>query len=394
MTDFVCFPCERETSDRSVSTIIYTKILIVYSIVHSKMLGFLPCFVIFVAFSVCDASSFQPRLLQQQTLNYRANYSADFQALRDTFCIGDAPILQVTCFSKNMTILGTSNETIVCSEMTRPVVANGTSYECINTCTSSNCENIYLANANGKSSDGPFGSIWFMCEGADVEQVDAALTYLGGNNGTCAAASSGSITRNLHIGRLGVSCPVGSTREYVYDDTYFECNTAEAISFDLLANPFDLYTCEIGQDCKGEACTVAFTDMYIDAYVPKFLDTCVEAIVPITAYPTLAPIPQSSGLTVSVRFEASWGNLFDSEDSINTCSTGNPAVILSCENGASIEYILSTTSTVNCTAISGNELGCSDFASSIVNQFSSVIFVSTRNHSCFAMSYYLILKAH
>jgi hypothetical protein len=349
------------------------------------MNGFLRSFFILALISVRDAFSFQGRLLQQQTFNYRANYSADFQALRDTFCIGDAPILQVTCFSKNMTILGTSNETIVCSEMTKPLVANGTSYECINTCTSSSCESIYLANDNGKSSDGPFGSIWFMCEGNALAEIDAALIYVGGNNGTCAAATSGSFTRNLHIGKLGVSCPVGSAREYVYDDTYFECDSAAAISFDLAADPFDVYACEIGEDCKGEACTVAFTDMYINAYVPKFYDTCVEAIVPITAYPTPAPLPESSGLTVTVRFEGSWGNLFDSDDSINSCSSGNPAVILSCENGASIEYILSTTSTVNCTAISGNQLRCSDLASSVVNQFSSVIFVSPFNDSCIAI---------
>jgi hypothetical protein len=217
---------------------------------------------------------------------------------------------------------------------------------------------------------------------ASTWQTIIALTYVGGSNGTCAAATSGSVTRNLHIGRLGVSCPVGSTREYVYDDTYFECDSAEAISFDSLVDPFDSYTCEIGEDCKGEACTVMFTDMYINAYVPKFFDTCVEAIVPITGYPTPAPIPESSGLTVSVRFEASWGNLFDSEGSISTCSNENPAIILSCENGASIDYVLSTANTVNCTAISGNELRCTDFASSIVNQFSSAIFVSQWTHSC------------
>lgn len=343
------------------------------------MIGLLPYFVLFAVLGACRAFSFQSRDLQQQTFNYRANYSAEFQALRDTFCIGDAPILQVTCFSKNMTILGTSNETIICSQLIEPLVANGTTYECINTCSSTSCESIYLANDNGLSTNGPFGSIWFMCEGNNVDEVDSALTYVGGNNGTCAAATSG-FTRNLHIGRLGVSCPVGSTREYVFDDTYFECDSADAISFDSLADPFDVYTCEIGKDCEGEACSVAFSNMYINAYVPKFLDTCVEALVPITTYPTPAPIPESSGLTVSVRFEASWGNLFDSEDSVSSCSNGNPVVIVSCENGALIEYVLSTSSSVNCTTISGNELRCTDFANNIVNQFSSAIFVSQFIH--------------
>jgi hypothetical protein len=342
-----------------------------------KMISLFPYLTIFALTNVRQALSLEPRVMQQlQTFNYRANYSADFQALRDTFCVGDAPILQLTCFSKNMTILGTSNETIICSEMARPLVPNGTSYECINTCTSTDCESIYLANNGGRSSDGPFGSIQFMCEGNVVDEVDAAFTYVGGNNGTCAAATSGSVTRNLHISRLGVSCPIGSTREYVYDDTYFECDSVGSISFDTLPDPLDSYTCEVGLDCMGQACTVDFDDMYINAYVPKFLDTCVEAIVPITSYPTRAPTSEETGLTISVRFDGSWGNLFDSEDAISTCSTGNPTAILSCENGASIEYVLSTSTTVNCTAISESELRCTDFASNIVNEFSSVIFVS------------------
>jgi hypothetical protein len=51
------------------------------------------------------------RLLQQQavpqSLNYRANYSADFQYLSHALCDGPPPLLTVMCFGK-MTFLNTS----------------------------------------------------------------------------------------------------------------------------------------------------------------------------------------------------------------------------------------------------------------------------------------------
>ena len=321
-----------------------------------------------------------------QTLPYRANYSADFQALQDTFCIGDSPTLQVTCFGPSMTILGTSNETIECTQLAEPAVANGTTYECNNTCTTTECEDIYLYNEGGPSREGPYGSIWFLCEGNDVAQVDAALNYVGGNNGTCAATINGTTTRNLHIARLGVSCPVDAsslTREYVYDDTYFECNSLDgSISSDLQKDPIDQFVCESGRDCDGVACDVMFNDLIINAFVPQFLDTCVESTVPLTTYPTRAPVVDdtNTGVLLTVRFEASWGNIFDAPTTTSTttssCSTANPAVTLSCENGASIKYVLTTATGVNCTPIGTNELSCTDVASNVVNKFSSVIFVS------------------
>jgi hypothetical protein len=337
----------------------------------------LPCklFLLFVVV-IEHAQSFEQRQLQQEAFLYRANYSAEFQALRDTFCIADPPILQLSCFGKNMTILGTSNETIVCTEMAVPAFENGTSYECVNTCSGSECERIYLANDNRPSSEGPFGSIQFMCRGNDVRQIAAFFNYLGGNNGTC-AATSGTLTRNLHIARLGVSCPVGSTRAYTYDDTYFECDSAAALPFDAVDDPGDVYSCEAGRDCDGQACNVAFGDIYINAYVPQFIDTCVEATIPITAFPTPAPaLPVSGGVRVSARFQAAWGNLFDSTESLAACTTENPTVILACENGASIEYVLSIDNAANCTRISESELRCSGDATNILNEFISAIFVS------------------
>jgi hypothetical protein len=116
----------------------------------------------------------------------------------------------------------------------------------------------------------------------------------------------------------------------------------------------------------------------MDANVQKFFDTCVEAIVPINEYPTPVPVATSSYFSVSAKFEASWGNIFDSNESMAACTTANPVAIVSCTNGASlgnIYTIVDTNSTVNCTAISESAMQCDDFANSVVNQFTSVIFV-------------------
>jgi hypothetical protein len=173
------------------------------------------------------------RQLQQQTLNYRANYTADFQYIRTINCDGDAPILQVSCFGQGMTVPNTSDTTIVCTKLQEPQIFNGTTYECRNTCNATTaiaCSSIYLTE---EFYADVYGSIRFMCESDDVREVEASLTYLGGiNNGTCEASATDN-SLNVHVARLGISCSVGFSRGYVYDDSYFECRGIGSSSFDF-----------------------------------------------------------------------------------------------------------------------------------------------------------------
>jgi hypothetical protein len=330
------------------------------------------------AFPVSDDSknSTDARQLQipVQTLNYRANYSADFIHYRDALCMGDAPVLQVTCFGKNMTILGTSDGTILCRPMEEPLVTDGTSYECHNTCSGTACESVYIAS-NGTYD--PFGSIRFMCEGDAFEQIDAVFVYVGGTNGTCATvvSTSNTFVNNYHIGRLGISCPsIGtSSREYVFDDTYFEC-LGRSYALDITMEPSDIYTCYSGNRCSGLPCTVPFSDIYVRATVRSFYDTCIETIVPITTFPTFAPA--TSAFEYSAQFAASWSIRYNSIASRSVCTSANPTVLVACENGASIQYINSTDNSMNCTAISGSELECMGDINSILDNFTSLFYVS------------------
>jgi hypothetical protein len=217
----------------------------------------------------------QPR---SQTLNYRANYSADFQHYSDVLCDGEAPVLVVHCFGRNMTILNTSDESIMCKEMEEPVIENGTSYECRNTCVDADCQGIYrYKDSFFDPIGGPFGSIFFMCEGDTWEQVDAVFIFRGGTtNGTCAASASSTASgRNYHVGRLGISCPIGSgpNREYVYDDTYADCISLGSFTLDLANNddPNDILGCVSGMPCEGQQCSFPFLNFWLEAILGHFL---------------------------------------------------------------------------------------------------------------------------
>jgi hypothetical protein len=322
------------------------------------------------------------RQLQQQTLIYRANYTAEFQYWRSSTCDGDSPILQVSCFGQGMTVPNTSDTTIVCTKLDVPEVTSGTTYECQNTCneTTAECSSIYLAEQPSASL---FGSIRFLCESDDVREVEASLVYLGGINiGTCEASVSDT-SFNLHVARLGISCPVGSSRGYVYDDTYFECDGLSPFTIDYALVPTDpdIYVCHSGGTCgAAQACNFAFDDLLVRTELPRFLDSfCIEtALSEITPFPTESPtVPTSaSSLDYSARFEASWAVRYDSVASIADCESANPTILVVCENDSRIQFVTATDVSMNCTEISSNQLQCMGDASAITNQFTSVFFVS------------------
>jgi hypothetical protein len=225
--------------------------------------------------------------------------------------------------------------------------------------------------------EGPFGSVQFMCEGNSWEEVSDIVTSFSAS-GECSGNATKN-TRNLKLVRLGVSCPINTTRQYVYDDTYFECFGVDADTSDRAMDPFDLYTCVGKPACSGAGCVLSFEPIYVDSVVSRFVDNgCVDAIVPITEFPTSAPIPISNDdETVSAQFEASWGSLFSSDVASSDCTMGGKAfVILSCENGASIDPMPVHDCTVFCNPLSNDRIQCIVDEGNIVNRFETVIFVS------------------
>ena len=317
-------------------------------------------------------------LQSNQTLNYRATYLADFQHLHDFDCMADKPVLQLSCYGLNMTILSVSDPSINCTQLENSIVKSGTTFTCVNTCV--DCTSVYEASDN--IIDGPFASIEFICEGDDIQHIDALYTYDNGNPGSCSATTS-TTSRNYHVGRLGVSCPTtGTSREFVYDDTYVECvfSISDAPGFITDITPemqdVDTYTCISGDNCNGATCTVPFDEISFYTQARNFIDTCVNSLVAIDTTPTPAPQVFTTSTRYKVQYESSWGQLYSSEASRDSCTSTNPSIAIQCEAGSSIGFINSTDVAMNCVNISNSELSCTGDGTSLRTSFTSVTFVS------------------
>jgi hypothetical protein len=336
----------------------------------------------------------QRALQNSKNFTYRANYTSQFQYLRDTSCDGPAPVIQVACHGPNIQLLNTSDPSIVCS--TPFVDENGWStITCNNTCASDTaCEGVYLnIGGNIQDVDRPYGEIRFQCEGGDLDSIAAYLTFLDSGKGVCNTNTQSLVTRNFHVARMGVSCPTESgNREYVFDDLFFECRlpalyNARAIPSD--GNPGDVYTCTNGVNCMGAPCEVDFYEMVFQADVMKFMDKCVEGVMPVTPTPvpvlnptqtqffTFSPVvnpSQNPLFSFSAKFEAAWGLWFDPL-SVVACSSNTPTVRLTCRNGT-ITFVNSTYETVNCITVSPDVMECTDNSTNYVDQFTGVVYVS------------------
>jgi hypothetical protein len=315
---------------------------------------------------------------KKNTFTYRANYTAQFQYLRDGRCDGPAPVIQVYCNGPtSIQLLTTSDSSILCST---PVVLRidgrlVSMIECNNTCASdAACQEVYL-NLGGQDIEaGPFGEIFFLCDGDDLDSIVAGVSFLDNGNGTCAGSSSSVDTRNFHVARMGVSCPTDfGDRAYDFDDFYFDC-VGLGTPFPSDGNPGNVYTCYYGENCNGIACQVDFFPVLITSSVENLMDKCVESAVPITPAP--APVPNTTVqlFNFSAKFEASWGLLFDPVSGL-ACSGDTPTVRMTCIN-STITFVNSTYETVNCTAMSTGVMECTDNSTNFVNNFTGVEYVS------------------
>jgi hypothetical protein len=333
--------------------------------------------IMLVAFSIIFVATVGARTDDrnlQDSVSFVANYSAGFQYLRDPLCFGGSPVFHITCSGTNLTLLGTSDPSINCTELSIPDIAGASTLECRSTCSGTDCGNVYLND--GSVGDGPFASIYFACEGDTVESVVALINFLSDSSGTCSTSSvTPADSRNFHVARLGVSCLVGSSLEYVYDDTYFDCGSTDTIEVINTANieEGDVYNSGIGKNCRGIECDVPISNLYIFADVPYFLNDCVDSTVPITPYPTLAPV--SPMYEYSAQFQATWGRLFAPTTSESACDSDYSAVVLSCGNGASISFVNATDVTMICTPLNESTLRCIGDSNVIDNLFTAVAFV-------------------
>jgi hypothetical protein len=330
----------------------------------------------------------QDRSLQtSNTFVYRVNYTAHYQVIQDTFCDGPPPTIRVNCRGPNIQLLNTSHPSIVCDAAPRrDSDDNGWTFiQCNTTCASdAACRNVYLTDQSVET--GRMASIDYSCAGNDLDEIDGAVEFVDTGDGLCGAAS-GLQTRNIHVLRMGVSCPNNATgngqRDYVFDDYYMECSPPTA-SFPYGDN---IYTCVSGNSCNGLACNVDFDQLTVEADVPSFADRCVESLVPIvpTAPPATAPTTdEDTGLvTYATTFVASWGLLFDAVSG-PVCTGYTPTVQITCLNGNAIALAdTPAAADMNCTTVDTNIMVCTDTNSlDFVNRFSSIDYVSGNLFRC------------
>ena len=307
-----------------------------------------------------------------QTLNYRATYRADFQHLLDPTCDGKGHLgVGVQCLSANMTILTTS-DSINCSKVEGQDV-EGSLFRCYPLCIGDECEEVYRPSNAATFFDGAFGSVTFMCDSDDYRNISATFLVLGENT-TCSNTSVATQSRNYHAARLGVSCLVGSGREFVFDDSYFECNSLSLlppINTKEGTND-DAYTCISGSTCGGEACDVTINQIFFTSAVPEFFDDCVEkATTESIAPPT---VPPSTSFQYTAQFEANWAVFYNTSDT-SLCSNAHGGAVVSCDSGSFITYVSSTDVLMSCTPLSDFELMCIGTEQSITNQFTRVEYV-------------------
>jgi len=293
-----------------------------------------------------------------QTAKYRVNYQARFQWLLENSCGGPNPIINVLCLGK-IELLGTSHPTIVCEPLGEPTADGFNGYQCKMTCADrAACKNVWLST---NINNGPFGEIFFQCEGEEVIDVDGAMQFLGSEGNTCSSNILGD-GRNVHVAQLGVFC----AEKYNYaNSAFFECDINDA------NRAYGGYTCLAGDNCGGVECTrdIDTVNVHVDHFR---LGECIQSLdgseLPEPVEPALVQRPAG---TYSAKFRADWSL------KLSSCCTGKfPTILVECTNGeiSDVKTIFGTTS---CVVISSTSINCTESDSdTFLGSYSGVEFVS------------------
>jgi hypothetical protein len=309
------------------------------------------------------------RGVQSATIpNFRARYVALFGLILDASCTINAPQLEISCTGEIVFEM-TSDPSIQC------VTSSSGVLNCTNTCANSTtipCSSVYLGPVSGAVSDGPFGEIYFQCQGDTVDDVKASLNYQDNGDGFCGNVDD----RVYKTGRLAVSCDGGTY--YTFDDYFFECgyySFSYVIGTDPL-QPSEQYACIQGNWCDVGSCSIPFDDLYVSSTPNQFDASCIESLngLPITSTPTAAPVNPGNPV-YQATFQTAWG-LLSQGTSVSACASNEiPIVRIQCLNGGTIDFVESESATISCTKKDDSTLECYN-SQSIMNSFPLVTYVS------------------
>ena len=262
--------------------------------------------------------------------------------------------------------MSTSDPTIVCEPLSNEAVEGFNGYQCRTTCSDREaCSDIWLAT---NINDGPFGKIFFQCEGDNVVDVDAAVQYLGSEGNTCGSNVWGD-GRSFHVVQLGVFCP--ETQEFNYGNSaFFECDIND------INGAYGGYTCLAGDNCNGVECTrdIDTVTMEVDHFR---LGDCIQSLdgseIPEPEEPELVTRPAG---TYSAKFRADW-----QLDLASFCTGKRPNIFVECTNGG-ISDVQTISDTTTCEVTSTSSINCTESSDdTFVGRFSGVEFVSAPNRA-------------
>jgi len=310
-------------------------------------------------------ATFQKFARKIQEAKFRVNYEARFQFLLESTCGGPYPRINVLC-NGTFELLGTSSNSIVCDvpleEDLGGSLFNG--YQCRMTCEDRPaCSQVWLSTS---VESGPYGTIYFQCEGDDLVDVDAAMQYLESEGISCNYNFLGD-GRLFHLAQLGVYCPAIGT--FSYDDYFFECDSNDFNAFFT-----QKYTCLAGSNCGGSPCTRDIDTVTISADHFRFGE-CIQSLdgseLPEPEQPAL--VDRAAG-TYSAQFQAYW------QLDLNPFCIGRfPTISIECTNGE-ISDVDTFYETTNCNSTSPSTIECTELdQDTFVDNYSSVTFVSIKS---------------
>ena len=302
--------------------------------------------------------------------NFIASYKADFQFWVGGNCVGPVPLLRAHCKGVMLRVVQTSDASIQCQIIDTFIDGYRSSVECTNTCSGNDCPWIQRGLSSNGMSIVRFGSIYFDCEGDQVEDVEGSFTFVDSGSGSCAFDDSGTdLSQNFHITRLGVLCPAvfPNPAAYNYDSAYFECSGKDV--YPLSERRLD-YVCAAGWDYFGEAGVVDYGDLTVHAELWNFRQ-CISSPrgLPIPEIPPPSVAPRLPGTYVS-RFQANWLSGAAGERRIsptNRDCTEDSNVRIICTNGI-IKLVNTVYDSVRCTAVDDSTLECTDQLNSSGNR--------------------------
>jgi hypothetical protein len=320
------------------------------------------------------------------------NYKAEFSYFLGFFCEGEYPVVMVVCQDGGQIQLVEDPvpSTVVCSPT--PATDLPPDASSAITCTTDSCDGDPTCGEawiTRSLDEANFAEIHYSCSGESVDQVKSYFSFLNSGGGTCGVCDLAldlciyAENFNFHVARLSVLCPpFESADDYVYEDTFTECQNGFSAPEVIFDGPSHSLNCLSGTNCEFNPCDVDFGENMNVLTSPHSFQQCIQSSTVSNTIPPQVDQPQAMPATTpgkyTAQFSASFGFIVVDPDywlisfGSNPCSSETPTTKLQivCTQGGTITFLESTVSTVTCEKEGSDTLLCRDSVP-LINEDSS-----------------------